>query len=207
MFNKKIILAALLLSLNFNAYSANPDNFIPYPKPNFFPKEELKISTSKIFINKEELKKSKINNQELKKVYNYYLKNTSKFFTNKNENGFIIYFIEVNAIKNRNKDIDCETEPTKCSLTKMNFSFSNSISKNQKELYTKYIINKTQQDNIEVFLTDFNYEGTLKFSFVIYLDDESKNTSESLIKKEIDSFFNNKISKEQSIKSKKDITI
>lgn len=207
MLNKKIVLISLLLSFNTHVFGANANNFIPYPKPNFFPKEETNISASKIYINKEELKKSKINNQEIKKVYNYYLNNTSKFFKSKKENGFIIYFIEVNAIKNRDKSIDCEKEPTKCSLTKMNFLFSSSIPDDKREEYSNYIITQTQKDNIEVFLTDFDYDGNLKFSFVIYLDEDSKTKSTSLINKEIDKFFSNKTSKDELKKSKKYLII
>lgn len=170
----QISLLLLSLTLSLSSYSQSVEIL---PKPNYFPKAIKKISdvsSSVSYIDKKELNKIGVEEKQIEKLNQYYLNKTKDFFKDKRENGFITLLVEVTAVIPKNKNIECSNEPTQCSLTQINFIFSDNISKEQQQKYLDTITEQTKKDNIEIFIKNFSYEDKLKFAFTLYLDNETK---------------------------------
>lgn len=172
---KIVLLITLFCSQAFSQTLESP----LISKPNFFPRHVVEkvadVSLDKISIDEIALKEIQAEPSQIKSYIEYYHKKTQSFFFNKKIEGFILVLVDVSAIETSEPIIKCNENPTQCSLTKINFVFSENINQKTKDDFLSYIDQSSKDDHMEIFIRNFSYTKNFRFGFQLNLDNKTKN--------------------------------
>lgn len=160
------IITSLIFSLPLLAYAELPKLM---EKPNFWKEEKLESSQhvggiilQPILYNKDLAKEAGVTTESIEKFADYYYQHIKNFYKDKNSTGVVTLLVKVTSNKkNAPPNTVCEANPTECSLTSVNFIFSEDMNpKEAKELYT-FLNNHAQHDNHEIFISNFEFSSAL----------------------------------------------
>jgi hypothetical protein len=147
-------------------------------------KNGINVTLGDVVIENREIEPAGVKKEDIQKFINYYLEASKTFFKTHQDNGTISFVVEVKSNKKNVKpDTDCIKNPSECSITQVTYSFSGEMKEQTTKDFYQYLTEKTSHDDIEIFLGNLDYTGSLHFAFDINVsnpDSENLNNKDSI---------------------------